>query len=145
MITTEQEINDKIGAAEHLDEVLPYLDRIHSYDDQTRWTVIEAAFRALVEMKDPNLHERGLELSFQLPIQERSWLQDFLIDWADRLPVDQALSVRAWWLSRLETELQIGADAKRLEGAMLMTVNIGSRTVGIERCLERLVGLAGSP
>ena len=136
-------MTERIIAADQPEEVLPFLESVGSYDDETRWTVIGAAFRTLAALHYIGLHELGLELSYKLPFRERDWLQDFLIDWADQLSLEQRESVYAWWLSSLAKDLVVGTDAQRLEGALWMTNTIGRRTPEIEQCLERLSGITG--
>lgn len=142
---TEQDIVERITAAERIEEVLPFLDRLASYEKETGWTVLVTAFRALAWLGDPILHQRGLELSYTLPVRERDWLQDFLTDWAVQLPPEKRSIIDAEWLSSLEVELLKGTDIQRLEAAMWMAITIGSRTLEIEQQLERLAGLLDAP
>jgi len=138
---TEQEITERIIAADQPEEVLPFLEAVGSYDDETRWTVIGTAFRTLAALHYIDLHELGLELSYKLPFRERDWLQDFLIDWATQLSDEQRESIYTWWLSSLAKDLVTGTDAQRLKGVLCMVNTIGTRTPEIEEGLERLTDL----
>ena len=140
-MTTHQNIIQDIMAAQNIESILPYLNNIRNYDDETSRNVIVNAFRILDELDDPDIHKRGLEISYKLQSEERDWLHNFLNYWVKNLPAEKRQSVYDYWITSLVKTLEDDSFPDRWECAIMMVITIGIRTEEIQKQLERLAVL----